>query len=199
MLVGHLALIAAALFTGAAFYVNFAEQPARLCLDDRSLLAEWKPAYKRGTSMQATLAIVGFLLGVLAWWLTGIHRWSDPDAGELAVDHVWSHADEREAHGDRTIRRGSPYTRSSHQVEQPSCRSDGVRWSRCCFSPVGLIGSLTDRKAFPFASGIPLGIMRGYTTPRQAAETPQNPGTGKRLGRVKPALTGDRSANPSYN
>ena len=71
MLVGHLALVAAALFTGAAFYVNFAEQPARLCLDDRSLLAEWKPAYKRGTSMQATLAIVGFLLGVLAWWLTG--------------------------------------------------------------------------------------------------------------------------------
>jgi Domain of unknown function (DUF1772) len=71
MFVGHLALIAAAIFTGAAFYVNFAEQPARLTLDDRSLLAQWKPAYKRGYLMQAPLAIVGFLLGLLSWWLTG--------------------------------------------------------------------------------------------------------------------------------
>lgn len=71
MLLGLFALIAAALFTGAAFYVNFAEQPARLKLDDRSLLAEWKPAYKRGFVMQASLAVIGFLLGVGAWWQTG--------------------------------------------------------------------------------------------------------------------------------
>ena len=71
MLVGHLALIVAAIFTGAALYINVAEQPARLSLDDQSLLAEWKPAYKRGYSMQATLAIVGFLFGALSWWLTG--------------------------------------------------------------------------------------------------------------------------------
>jgi len=45
MLAGHLALAAASLFTGAAFYVNYAEQPARLELDARSLLAEWKPAF----------------------------------------------------------------------------------------------------------------------------------------------------------
>ena len=74
MLAGHLALVAAAVFTGAAFYVNYAEQPARLVLDDRSLLAEWKPAYKRGYIMQASLAVVGFLLGLLAWWETG--RWA---------------------------------------------------------------------------------------------------------------------------
>ena len=71
MLIGHLALAAAALFTGAAFYINFAEQPARLALDDRSLLAEWKPAYARGFVMQATLAVVGFVLGAVAWWQTG--------------------------------------------------------------------------------------------------------------------------------
>jgi len=71
MLVGHLALIVAAIFTGAALYINVAEQPARLSLDDQSLLAEWKPAYKRGYSMQATFAIVGFLFGALSWWLTG--------------------------------------------------------------------------------------------------------------------------------
>lgn len=71
MLAGQLGLVVAALFTGAAFYVNFAEQPARLALDNRSLLAEWKPAYKRGFAMQAPLAIVGCILGLLAWWLTG--------------------------------------------------------------------------------------------------------------------------------
>jgi hypothetical protein len=75
MLAGHLALIVAALFAGAAIYVNVAEQPARLDLDDRSLLIQWKPAYKRGFAMQASLAIAGFLLGVLAWWQTNNSAW----------------------------------------------------------------------------------------------------------------------------
>ena len=70
MLVGQLALIAAALFTGAAFYVSIAEQPARLGLDDESLLSEWKSSYKRGFAMQAPLAIAGCLFGLIAWWQT---------------------------------------------------------------------------------------------------------------------------------
>jgi hypothetical protein len=71
MAFGLLAMISAAIFAGAAFYVNFAEQPARLTLDDRALLSEWKPAYARGATMQAPLAVISFLLGMLAWWRIG--------------------------------------------------------------------------------------------------------------------------------
>jgi hypothetical protein len=70
MVFGLLALIAAAFFTGVALYVNVAEQPARLSLDDRALLTEWKPSYKRGAAMQAPLALLGCLLGLIAWWQT---------------------------------------------------------------------------------------------------------------------------------
>jgi hypothetical protein len=78
MLAGQLALALAAAFTGAAIYVSIAEQPARLGLDDRALLAEWKPAYRRGYRMQASIVIAGGLSGLVAYvyfldwrWLVG--------------------------------------------------------------------------------------------------------------------------------
>lgn len=75
MLIGQLALVTAALFTGAALYITLVEQPARLHLDDRSLLTQWAPAYARGALLQAPLAILGFLLGIAAWWSSGQMLW----------------------------------------------------------------------------------------------------------------------------
>jgi hypothetical protein len=61
-----LALVVAALFTGAAVYVNAVEHAARRYLDPRAALQEWQPAYKRGAAMQSTLALVGFVLAATA-------------------------------------------------------------------------------------------------------------------------------------
>jgi hypothetical protein len=86
MLLGHLALVVAALFAGAAFYVNFAEQPARLATDDRAALRQWQRSYERAALMQASLAMVGFLLGLAAWFVGRDFRFL---AGAVAIVLAW--------------------------------------------------------------------------------------------------------------
>ena len=51
-----------------------AKTPASLQLEDNSLLAEWKLAYRRGDMMQASLVVVGFF-GAVAIFSSFEWRW----------------------------------------------------------------------------------------------------------------------------
>ena len=83
---GIAALVLASLFTGAAFYINVAEQPARMQLDVSDAVRQWAPAYKRGYAMQATLAVLAAAAGGSTWWLGGNGLWL---AGAAAMIANW--------------------------------------------------------------------------------------------------------------
>jgi hypothetical protein len=86
MLTGQLALVAAALFAGGAVFVNVAEQPARLALDDRAALLEWQRSYDRAASLQASLAVFSGVSGLIAFYLTRDWRWL---AGAILILANW--------------------------------------------------------------------------------------------------------------
>ena len=52
MLSGLIALTFAAAFCSAAVYINLAEHPARMLLDDTNALAQWGPSYDRAFNYQ---------------------------------------------------------------------------------------------------------------------------------------------------
>jgi hypothetical protein len=100
MLTEQLALAIATVFTEAAIYINIVAQPASLQLDDRSLLAEWKSAYQRGYVKQASLVVVGGLLGLVAYSSAfGVAARSRRPARELALHNLRDRADQQTPHG----------------------------------------------------------------------------------------------------
>src|SRR5688572_13365918 len=83
---GTLALILAALFAGAALYINVAEHPARMKLDAAQALAQWSPSYDRAYTLQATLAVLAGLAGLAAWWELRGTLWL---VGALLILAIW--------------------------------------------------------------------------------------------------------------
>ena len=86
MLLALIALLSASLFTGAALYITLVEQPARLRLDDASLLAQWQPSYKAALPIQAGLAVLGGMIGLTVWYESGVWQWL---AGSLVLLANW--------------------------------------------------------------------------------------------------------------
>jgi Domain of unknown function (DUF1772) len=76
MLAGLIALLLAAAFCSAATYINIAEHPARMLLNDRSALAQWGPSYDRAFNYQGGLALLSGLTGLAQAWLSDDWRWS---------------------------------------------------------------------------------------------------------------------------
>ena len=89
MIWGTLALAFAAAFTGASFYVNWVEQPARLKLDDAALLSEWGPSDSRGVSLLAALALLSAIAGFIAYFQTQDVRWA---FGAVIIIASWLYA-----------------------------------------------------------------------------------------------------------
>ena len=69
-----IAVLACAVFTGAAVYITFVEHPARMQCGVELAATEFAPSYRRATVMQATCAAVGLLSSVAAW-LAGASFW----------------------------------------------------------------------------------------------------------------------------
>jgi len=67
MMLANFAILFTALFAGAAVYVTFVEQPARLACPLEVAMTQWKPSYQRATVMQASLAVLGALLAIAVW------------------------------------------------------------------------------------------------------------------------------------
>jgi len=76
MLFKFAAILAAALFAGAALYINVVEHPARMTLATKPAAMEWAPSYSRATWMQAPLAVLSFLAGLGSWLLGGGIGWA---------------------------------------------------------------------------------------------------------------------------
>jgi Domain of unknown function (DUF1772) len=76
MLLKFVATLGAALFSGAALYINVVEHPARMTLETKFAAAQWGPSYRRATWLQAPLALLSFLAGLGSWSLGGGLGWA---------------------------------------------------------------------------------------------------------------------------
>ena len=79
------AILSCALFAGAAIYINLVEHPARLSCGTEIAARQWAPSYKRATVMQASLAVVAGIAGLIRWLQSGHVLWLCGAVAILAV------------------------------------------------------------------------------------------------------------------
>jgi uncharacterized membrane protein len=86
MLSGLLAFAFSAAFTGATLYINLVEQPARLALDDSSMMREWAPSDRRGFALLGGLALISAIAALAAYGRASDIRWL---LGALVIVASW--------------------------------------------------------------------------------------------------------------
>ena len=69
------ASLCAGLFAGAAVYISLVEHRARMEIRSEVAVAEFIPSYRRAARLQASLAIVGTIAALVAWWLSRESLW----------------------------------------------------------------------------------------------------------------------------
>ena len=100
MITGQLALTTAALFAGAALYINVAEQPARLGLNDAALLQEVEARLQAGHGHAGSSGYSGLSArdgGVVADRPCRLGAWGSADGCKLAFHVLCHHANKQSA------------------------------------------------------------------------------------------------------
>ena len=79
-ILGAVAILATALFTGAAIYISLVEHSVRFSVDPINALQQWRLSYQAAAPIQASLATIGCLAAILialinrqvAWAIAGV-------------------------------------------------------------------------------------------------------------------------------
>lgn len=69
-------VLACGLFAGGAVYITFVEHPARMECGVETAATEFPPSYRRASIMQATLAAIGLLSSLAAWFAGATFWWA---------------------------------------------------------------------------------------------------------------------------
>ncbi len=68
MMVESVALVCAGMFAGASVYINLVQHPAAMQLGTSTAVRFFGPMYARAAPVQASLASLGSLAAIWAWW-----------------------------------------------------------------------------------------------------------------------------------
>ena len=83
------AFAVAAAFLGATIYISLVEQPARLRLNGRAMIQEWKLSNRRGTLVLSVLAVLSAATAFIQFRMNGDVRWI---IGGITILASWPYA-----------------------------------------------------------------------------------------------------------